>query len=338
MQANTTDALNLLSKLNGRRIGNFALLRLSYGLAKLFRKPIHYGMPAILEIEPTTSCNLRCPQCTSGLRQFTRNTGMLDLELFQKIIDEVHKDLVWLVLYWQGEPFLNKQLLAFVKYAASKNIYTATSTNAHYFTPETAKATVQSGLDRLIVSIDGISQSSYEKYRVGGNLDKVIEGTREILKWKKQLNRSTPHVIWQFIVFKHNEHELADVQRMAKEIGVDALEIKSAQVYGYESDSEFIPKKSTNSRYEKLANDTYRIKNDFQNKCWKMWRSSVITWDGLVVPCCFDKNAHHQLGSVSQQTFAGIWKGNAYNRFRNSILQSRKEIEMCLNCTEGTKK
>ncbi len=337
MNRNFTDGLNLLSKLNGKRIGNFVKLLGSYYLSKLLKKPLHHGMPIVLEVEPTTSCNLRCPQCPSGLRSFTRNTGMLDFPLFKSIIDEVYQDLVWLVLYFQGEPFLNKQFLEFVKYAASKNIYTATSSNAHYFTDDMAKQTVQSGLDRLIISIDGTTQESYSKYRVGGNLDKVIDGTKNILEWKQKLNSSTPHVIWQFIAFKHNEHEIETIKQLAKEMGVDELGIKTAQVYDYETDEDFIPTRSDLSRYEKGADGKFHIKNKFFNQCWKMWRSSVITWDGLVVPCCFDKDAQHQFGNIAQQSFTRVWQSPQYNQFRQAILKSRKEIDICTNCTEGTK-
>jgi radical SAM protein with 4Fe4S-binding SPASM domain len=337
MNKKVQDGINLLSKLNSKRVGNFVKLYGSYYLSKVLKRPMHRGMPMVLEVEPTTSCNLRCPQCISGLRDFTRNTGMLDFPLFKNIIDEVHEELIWLVLYFQGEPFLNKQFLDFVKYAAEKNIYTATSSNAHYFTDDIAKQTVQSGLDRLIISIDGTTQESYSKYRVGGKLDKVIEGTRNILDWKKKLKSQTPHVIWQFIVFKHNEGEVEDVKRMAKEIGVDELAIKTAQVYHYETDHEFIPTDTTLSRYEKKHDGTYGIKNSFLNQCWKMWRSSVITWDGLVVPCCFDKDAQHQFGNISQQSFTQVWQSAQYNQFRQAILRSRKEIDICTNCSEGTK-
>jgi radical SAM protein with 4Fe4S-binding SPASM domain len=337
MNKNIKDGLNLLSKFNSKRVGNLIKLLGSYYFSKLLKKPVHWGMPIVLEVEPTTSCNLRCPQCPSGLRSFTRDTGMLSLPLFKNIIDEVHHDLVWLVLYFQGEPFLNKQFLEFVKYAAGKNIYTATSSNAHYFTDEMAKATVQSGLDRLIISIDGTTQESYSKYRIGGNLDKVIEGTKNIMEWKKKLNSSTPHVIWQFIAFKHNEHEVETIQQLAKQIGVDELGIKTAQVYDYETDEEFIPTQSDLSRYEKRDDGKFHIKNNLLNQCWKMWRSSVITWDGLVVPCCFDKDAQHQFGNVTTETFSEVWRSERYDQFRKAVLKNRKGIDICTNCTEGTK-
>jgi radical SAM protein with 4Fe4S-binding SPASM domain len=336
MNRSFKDGINLLSKLSTRRIANAFRLYSSYQLSKITKKHIHWGMPMTMEIEPTTSCNLRCPQCPSGLREFTRDTGMLDLPMYKKVIDEIHHDLVWLILYFQGEPFLNKKFLDFVRYAADKNIYTATSSNAHYFTDEMAKATVESGLDRLIVSIDGVTQDAYSKYRIGGNLDKVLEGTRNLVKWKKELNSSTPHIIWQFIAFKHNEHQIPEVKKMAKEIGVDELGIKTAQIYDYQSSDEFIPENEELSRYTKTENG-YEIKNKLLNQCWRLWRGSVITWDGLVVPCCFDKDATHRFGDVSKNSFESVWKNETYKNFRRSILKSRKEIDICTNCTEGTK-
>lgn len=335
MAVHIADTIHLLSKLNGRRLGNFLKLWVSYRLSRFRRKPFLLGMPAVLEVEPTTSCNLRCPQCVSGLRQFTRNTGALDIQLFQKIIDEVHHDLIWLVLYFQGEPYLNRFLLDFVSYASAKNIYTATSTNGHYLTDDVAKATVQSGLSRLIISIDGITQESYSTYRIGGNLEKVINGTQNMLKWKKALNSATPHVIWQFVVFKHNEGEIAQLKQMAKDMGVDELDIKTAQVSDFANDTTFIPQNETLARYRKDADGTFHLKGDLLNHCWKMWQSSVITWDGAVVPCCFDKDAQHAFGTITQQSFTDVWQSNKYQHFRAAILNGRKNIDICKNCTEG---
>jgi len=336
MNRNLNDGINFFSKLNNRRMANAVRLYASYQLSRIFKRPIHWGKPMVMEIEPTTSCNLRCPQCPSGLREFSRNTGMLDLTLYKKIIDEIHPELVYLILYFQGEPFLNKQFLEFVKYAAAKNIYTATSSNAHYFTDEMARATVESGLDRLIVSLDGITQDTYEKYRIGGNLEKVLEGTKRLVYWKKKLGSKTPHIIWQFIAFKHNEHQIPELEKKAKEIGVDELGIKTAQIYDYQHTDELIPETEALSRYKKTE-DGYVIKNELLNQCWRMWRGSVVTWDGLVVPCCFDKDATHRFGDVSKESFEAVWKGEAYNNFRSAILRSRKEIDICTNCTEGTK-
>lgn len=158
----------------------------SYFISRATGVNKHKGFPIAISIEPTTSCNLRCPQCPSGLRQFTRDTGMLETDLNKKIIDELKSTLTYITYYFQGEPYLNTDFLSMVSYASQHNIYTATSTNAHYLTPEISEATVQSGLKRLIISLDATSQETYSKYRIGGNLEKVLEGTKNIVEAKRR--------------------------------------------------------------------------------------------------------------------------------------------------------
>ena len=262
---------------------------------------------------------------------------MLKEDLFKNTIDQLHSTLSYLVFYFQGEPYLHPQFLDLVGYASSKKIYTATSTNAHFLNDEMAKRTIQSGLDRLIISIDGTTQESYESYRIGGKLDKVIEGTKNIIRWKKELKSLTPFVVFQFLVVKQNEHQIEEVRALAKKIGVDQVALKTAQIYDYENGSDLIPTIDKYSRYKKNDGGKYSIKNELLNHCWKMWHSCVITWDGKVVPCCFDKDAHYVMGNLQDQSFKEIWQSDQYNSFRASLLRSRSEIEMCRNCTEGTK-
>ncbi len=213
---NRHDTINLLSKLSLRRGWNGIRVLSSFYLSKWTRRPIQWGYPVSISLEPTTSCNLRCPECPSGLRAFTRPTGMLKQDFFKETIDQLHKDLLYLVFYFQGEPYLNPAFLDMVKYASSKKIYTATSTNAHYLSDENAKRTIESGLDRLIISIDGTTQETYQQYRVGGRLDKVLEGARNIVKWKKALNSKTPFVVFQFLVVRQNEHLVEEVKKLAR--------------------------------------------------------------------------------------------------------------------------
>lgn len=335
--ATFSDAVNLVSKLTVRRVWNGLQVLGSYYYSQLTGKPVHYGLPVSIAFEPTTSCNLRCPECPSGLRSFTRPTGMLGTDLFKKTIDELHKTLLYLTFYFQGEPYLHPQFLELVQYASSRKIYTSTSTNAHYLNDDNARKTVESGLDRLIISIDGTTQETYQQYRVGGKLEKVIEGTKNIIRWKQKTGSRTPFVVFQFLVVKPNEHQIAEVQQLARELGVDAVGLKTAQIYDYTDGSPLIPSLDKYSRYRQMPSGKYQIKSQLASHCWKMWHSCVITWDGLVVPCCFDKDAHHRLGDVSQQPFKDTWKGEAYRDFRRVLLQSRSKIEMCQNCTEGTK-
>src|SRR5690242_2032898 len=181
-----SELASFLTKLSPTKALNVAKVLSSYYYSRMRNKPDQWGLPIAVSIEPTTSCNLRCPECPSGLRSFTRPTGMLKTPLFQSAIDQLAPTLAYLIFYFQGEPYLHPQLLDMVGYASSKNIYTATSTNAHFLTEETARKTVASGLDRLIISIDGSTQDVYESYRIGGILDKVIEGTKNIIEAKRE--------------------------------------------------------------------------------------------------------------------------------------------------------
>ncbi len=331
------DTYNILTKLSFRRITNGILLLLGYHYSRIRKKEFQWGKPISISVEPTTSCNLRCPECPSGLRSFTRNTGMLNSVLYKKIIEENYKDLLYLILYFQGEPYLHKQIFELIRLASNKNIYTATSTNAHYLDRENARKTVESGLDRLIISIDGTTQDTYEQYRIGGDLQKVIDGAKEIIHWKKQLKSKTPQVYFQFLVVKPNEHQVNEIEKIAKDIGVDKVLFKTAQIYDYENGSPLMPTIEKYARYRKNGDGKFEIKNKLLNQCWKMWHSCVITWDGNVVPCCFDKDATHLFGNIETDPLQTIWKNQKYRQFRNGLLKSRKEIDICKNCTEGTK-
>lgn len=331
-----TENIHLLRKLTFKKVWNAGLITLSYYRSKKKGLPLIKGYPVSIAIEPTTSCNLRCPECPSGLRQFSRPTGMLDHEFFKKMIDELKDHLMYLTFYFQGEPYLNPKFLEMVKYASEKGIYTSTSTNAHYLNDENARKTIESQLDRIIISIDGTTQDTYEQYRVGGNLEKVIEGTKNILKWKKQLNSKTPYVVFQFLVVRPNEHQINEVKKLGKDLGVDEVKLKTAQVYDFENGNDLIPLNETYSRYIRQPSGRYTIKNALLNQCWRMWSSCVITWDGLVVPCCFDKDAKHQLGDTKKESFKSIWQNQKYQSFRQSVLKSRDEIDICKNCSEGT--
>ena len=333
----TKDTLNFVSKLTPRRLWNVGKLLSSYYVTKWTGKATQWGLPMTISIEPTTACNLRCPECPSGLRAFSRPVGNLKQDFFRKTIDELHKQLIYLIFYFQGEPYINPGFLDMVKYAKDKGIYTITSTNGHFLNDANAKKTIESGLDRMIISVDGTTQETYENYRKEGNLESVLQGARNIVKWKKEMNSATPHTIFQFLVVKPNEHQIDEIYKIAEEIGIDEVKLKTAQVYEYEQGNDLIPTIEKYSRYKKNINGTYSVKNKLLNHCWKLWHACVITWDGLVVPCCFDKDAQHRLGDMKDKPFKEIWQGEDYDKFRKQLLKGRDQIDICKNCTEGCK-
>ena len=320
-----------------RKIWNATKVLSSYYLSRLLQKPIQWGVPFSISIEPTTACNLRCPECPSGLRAFSRPTGNLRSDFFRKTIDDLHRDLSFLIFYFQGEPYINPDFLDMVQYASQRGIYTITSTNGHFLNEENARKTIESGLDRLIISVDGSTQEVYEQYRKSGKLEVVLQGARNVVKWKKELKSKTPHLIFQFLVVRPNEHQIPEIYKLAEEIGIDEVRLKTAQIYDYAQGNPLIPNQDRYSRYRKQADGSYRIKNQLLNHCWKLWHACVITWDGVVVPCCFDKDAQYRMGNLQEQSLREVWQQQPYREFRKQLLKGRDKIDICTNCTEGCK-
>jgi len=241
------------------------------------------------------------------------------------------------MLYFQGEPMLNKDFFGFVEYARSRNIYTMTSTNGHFLDKENARSLVDSGLDRLIISYDGTTQDVYECYRRDGTLEKVHQGIRNILEEKKRQRKHHPRIILQFLVMGHNEHQMRQAREYAASLGVE-LQFKSAQVYDTVNHSWIIPVQNKKySRYRQDADGKYSIKSRLPNRCFRMWSGLVVSWDGDVVPCCFDKDARWVMGNLKEQSLRLIWKSEKYSNFRHRVLSNRKSLDICRNCTEGLK-
>jgi len=328
--------INLLQIFTPKKLWNATFVLSSYYLSRWLKKPNQLGMPISISVEPTTACNLRCPECPSGLRSFSRPTGNLTTTLFKQIINEQKSTLLYCNFYFQGEPFINPQLLEMVGYASKNKIYTSTSTNAHFINNKNAEDIINSGINRIIISIDGTTQEVYEQYRKSGNLAKVINGTKALVAAKRKLKKNT-QLVFQFLIVKPNEHQVEEVKILGKALGVDKVVFKTAQLYDYQHGNELMPTNTKYSRYKKLSNGTFALKNKLLNQCWRLWSSAVITWDGKIVPCCFDKDAKHEMGNIQNQSFKEVWQNNAYQNFRASLLKARSKIDICTNCSEGTK-
>ena len=334
MKAKFSDFINFISILNFKKVFNALIIYKSYFISIIFKKNIHWGMPVSASIELTTNCNLQCPECPSGLRKFSRPTGSIDFVNFQKYIDKIKKNIFYLTLYFQGEPFLNKYLFDFINYAKSKNIYIATSTNGHFLIDKNASQIIESGLDRLIISLDGTDQEAYSSYRKNGNFETVIKGIKNIVEYKKNLKSKKPFIILQFLVLKTNENKIDEIKQLAKDLEVDELQIKTAQFYNFENGNPLMPENTKYLRYIKNSEDKFILKNKIKNRCLRMWQSLVITWDGKIVPCCFDKDAAFQMGDLNNSSLKQIWRNKNYNSFRKKILKQRKDIDICCNCSE----
>ncbi|MCK5847303.1 MAG: SPASM domain-containing protein [Bacteroidales bacterium] len=325
----------ILASITICRLLNIAIVNISYVASIVFGRSMQKGKPISISIEPTTACNLSCPECPSGLKKFSRKTGFISDATIDNIISQFAKQLMYVTFYFQGEPLLHPKFVEYVRKLKSKNLIVSTSTNAHKLTKENNENIICSGLDRLIISLDGTDSETYLKYRKGGDFNLVISNIENFIECRKRLKSKSPFVELQFIVFKHNEHQIDEIKRYGKKLGVDSVSIKTAQLYEFEEGNELMPGLIKYSRYKKQADGKYRIKSKLPNKCYRSWSGNVITWDGNVVPCCFDKDADYIFGNIISDDYSKINKSKEYNNFRNQILKDRSKIDICRNCTEG---
>ncbi len=321
-----------LKKITLLKILNFFKITISYIISVIANKPITWGMPYSISVEPTNFCNLKCKECPSGLKLLTRQTGYMNTTDFINIANQTYKYLLNMFIYFQGEPFLNKDIFEMIKYANSKNIFVTTSTNGHFLSPENCYNLIKSGLDKIIISIDGTTQNVYQTYRVGGRLQKVIDGVKNLSDTKKRLKTIKPYIVIQFLVTSYNESQISDMQKLCKSLKVNKLELKTIQVYDFINNANLIPLQKKYSRYI-LKNGKYLMRKQLNNRCQRLWNATAITWEGDVLPCCFDKNADHIFGNLRTNNLKDIINSEAANKFKSTILTHRRKIKICNNCT-----
>ena len=312
-------------------------------------------LPTFVSVEPANFCQLRCPECPVGLRGERREAkgergtpilggaggGVLTMELFHRILDEVKEHAHTMQFYFQGEPLLNKQLPEMIAAAHQVGLYTIVSTNAQALNRSMAEALVKSGLSRVIVSIDGFSEESYAAYRVGGSLHKALEGLQHLTNAKAEYH-SRIRIELQVLRLRSNEHEWDWIKKNYKKLGATHLIFKTAQLYDFEHGHPLMPTDERYSRYKKTADGTY-VHKKFTNlspyclfassPCKRLWSGCVITTNGDVLPCCYDKDHRHTYGNITQQSLAELYHSTKANALRRRVLLYQGEpLEMCKNC------
>jgi len=319
------------------------LLRIgaSLGISLLLRRAYTWGNPVIVHIEPTSLCNLHCPLCPSGSGDLTRKRSKMSLDQYKIILDKLPASVRMVLLWNQGEPFLVKDFLQMVEYAKQKGLYVVTSTNGHFFRElEQAKRVVQTGIDELIVSLDGTDQESYQKYRAGGKLTWVIQGIKNLAAARMQLDLNRPLIHLQFILMKHNIAQRERMIELGQQMGADKLSFKTLQIVNWQQGNQFLPDDPNLTRYQSIGESEQprtKRRRFLPDQCLRLWYSMVINCDGQVSPCCFDKDAEYNMGNLLNSSFSSIWKGDHFKKFRQKLLNSRFELEICRDCTEGVK-
>ena len=316
------------------RFQNVPLKKILNGIlveASIYTKPERpWGLPTHLQIEPDARCNLRCVICpvTTGM---DRPTGSMDLSIFKKLIDEVG-DYVFIILLWDwGEPFLNPSIYDMISYARRRDIKVMCSTNGHLLTEnKNAEDVIRSGLDTLIVAMDGISQETYELYRQGGDLESVFEGIRTLVARKRELNSARPLINLRFLLMKHNEHEVPQLKDFARSLGVDVLSLKTLNPY--DDDTKLLPERDGYRRFT-YTRDGQRPVRRQHNPCKNLWNTPAVHWNGTVALCTYDYDEAYVLGDLKSDSFRDIWFGIPYRRIRRQFRSDWERIHLCNECS-----
>ena len=261
--------------------------------------------------------------------------------MFKRILSEVQSTVHTMQFYFQGEPLLNKHLAEMIALARQQRIYTIVSTNAQTITPSVAAKLVQSGLNRIIVSIDGFSEESYAAYRVGGNLHKALQGLSNLAQARAEYG-SHLRIELQVLRLKTNEHEWKWIKQHYKQLGATHLVFKTAQLYDFENGHPLMPTNERHSRYKKTADGTYVNKKSNRHyslwtrtyPCARLWSGCVVTISGDVLPCCYDKEHRYILGNLSYLTMTEIFQSDRARLLREQILSGNNLPMMCRNCDQ----
>ncbi|MDD2679584.1 MAG: radical SAM protein [Candidatus Omnitrophica bacterium] len=289
------------------------------------------AMPFILNIEPGNLCNLKCPLCPTGLGEPDMAKGFMELDFFKRIFDQLKNSITAVNLYSWGEPLLNKDLVNIIRYikTADKPIRVVTSTNLNIRDDKLLAELIASGIDEIIVSCDGASRETYEQYRVGGDFDLVMRNLRFLAREKEELAKGT-RIVWNFLVFKHNEHEVEKARAMAKGMGVEFRiglmrtsmkdEILKSHKEAIERDQHWIPDNPAYSAYDKT---NYTAKKIIKS-CRKPWQEISINWNGLTFPCCAVYGEKYHFGDARKDSIKAIWNNPKFVSARKEILNKKR--------------
>ena len=319
---------------------NLLLAKLQFKTRSLYLR----NYPVQLTIDPINICNMHCKLCPTGTGVQGRKRSIMSFDIFKKIIDECGAYLWVIDMYNWGEPLLNKDIFKMITYARERNIDVNISTNLNYFNDDMCISLINSGLNKLIISLDGASQESVENYQKGNDFQLVIKNIEKIVKCKELLKSKSPFIQWRFLVNKYNENEIEKAKLLAKRLKIDKLEIgmircsmgeelllnKETQ---YENVKEYLPDNEELSMYDY----SLKQKKNIGNICKLLWFVSAIQPDGSVSPCEAVWNERFDFGNINDSPFMKIWNSEKYQSARK-ISRGDKISEnghICYICTRN---
>lgn len=328
--------------LTKKKIDNFLLSHNEKNDGKINLKSYPYYMV----IEPTNSCNLGCPLCPTGLKASSRKKGLMKPDNFYKLIDSLNGYCIELALQNWGEPTINKNLPAMLNYCKENNIYTVLSTNLSIkHKDDYLERLTSSGLSFLHVDLDGLDQQTYEKYRIKGNLNLVLENIEKITQIKKRLGLKTPYIHCSMLAMSHNEHQISEFLSMKDKLGVDEIVVDKIQVNPNLS-SQWLPKEKRYV-YESYEDGKASTKSSLPNslkKCDWPWSGFVINWDASVSPCCIVDDPKSDFGNLFDYNLKiqDLWNNDFFISSRAEFVDRSKIINsnicnVCKNQTHNSK-
>lgn len=291
------------------------------------------GLPVHLTIEPANLCNLKCPVCETGSGILGRKAGMMSLADFEAIIDKVWHHTNSILFYYMGEPFLNNDAYKMIKYAKNKNIYVTTCTNGHFIN---VKEMIASGLDEISFQIGGVTEETHGIYRIGSNLKKILDNIKELAEFKKKSGECSPKIILGFIVMKHNEHEINAFKELAMNLEVDEARVVEPCVRTMEQARQFLPmdKKFWLYDHKEFDRDMLRPRRKTHNRCNWIYFSTVILYNGDIVPCCRDAHGKNTMGNLLTEDLKSIWNNEKYRVFRKKLKKDQAGLGICQLCSD----
>lgn len=292
-----------------KKLVNFIRVEIDYRLAR----PVCKGQPWSAKIEPTNVCNLQCTYCPREDTPY--GLGMMTLQQFRELIDQIKEHTLIVALHLWGEPLLHKELPQMIRYAEQSGVGTYISSNFNRLTEQQAREIIASKLDLLTVCVDGAEQNTYEVFRKGGKLSKVLQNVETFMRVRREMKSATPHVEMQFLVTPQTEDDIARVKRLAAQLGVDSFKAKPVYPIMVERKGEYVLPE---------GEEFYPVKRRAKRKtCWWLWRTVTIGWEGSVLPCCrvmFESS----IGNVFQTRLSDIWNNEQYQALRNTFAGGSK--------------
>jgi len=295
------------------------------------------GRPVLLTLEPSNSCNLRCPACETGSRILERDSGSVSFDEYRNILDQFDNHLHSVFLYFMGEPFLNKDIYKMISYTVEKGLYVSACTNGELLDPEKM---IDSGISDIQFQISGITEEAHNAYRINGDIQKTLMNIRKAVRYKKQHIDSLrkmkyiPNIGLGLILMKQNEKKIEDFIDLAKDIGVDEYNIIDPCVRDVEQAFKYLPADKKHWVYDPTALEKgeLKIKNQPGNYCEWVYSTVTVQVNGDVVPCCRDPHGKHVLGNVFKESIYEIWNNEKYRLLRKKIRKEQSSMELCRLC------